>query len=454
MMKQITIIGAGLSGTLLAVNLLRQKCREKIKINLVDRNSENDLGPAYSTSEDYLLNVPVEIMGAFSDQPEHFLNWVNEKNVRAKNGDYLPRKLYRQYIRAMLQKTWDEKDENKIFERIRGEAINIILNNGKPVICMENGSEIISDKVVLALGNAPPKNPNLKSNTFLNDKRYIQNPWNPAILNKFSTDDTIFFIGTGQTMTDLATGLYKRNHKGKMITISRRGIFPMVQKKVEPYPSFYDELKGLTDISTVFHIVRKHLRIANEKGLDPRSVIDSLRPHTKSIWMALHSEEKKRFLRHVFRYWEIIRSRIPPASDEIINKLKSSGQLQVLTGRLTDIIPAKDRMEIKFIERETTDEKSISAEIVINCIGPCQDYEQIDQPLIKNLLKKKLIHCDPVHLGINALPDCSVIRDDGTPSEILYTIGLPLKGIVWESLAAPEIRVEAEELSKLLLRDL
>ena len=151
MMKQITIIGAGLSGTLLAVNLLRQKCREKIKINLVDRNSENDLGPAYSTSEDYLLNVPVEIMGAFSDQPEHFLNWVNEKNVRAKNGDYLPRKLYRQYIRAMLQKTWDEKDENKIFERIRGEAINVILNNGKPVVCMENGSEIISDKVVLAL---------------------------------------------------------------------------------------------------------------------------------------------------------------------------------------------------------------------------------------------------------------------------------------------------------------
>lgn len=450
-MRRISIIGAGLSGTLLAMNLLKLDSNNRVQINLVDRDSEEKMGPAYSTNEDYLLNVPVELMGAFADDPEHFLKWANENNIITAKGDYLTRKLYRKYVQEMFQKALNEKSDNKLFVRMQGEAVDLKINNGNPVVIMEDGSEIVSDKVVLALGNSLPKNPQLKSDLCFNDTRYIQNPWNPDIFNDISTDDTVLFIGTGQTMVDLATGLHKKNHKGKMITISRRGIFPMAQKKVEPYPSFYDELEGLSDIPAVFHIVRKHLRIANEKGLDPRSVIDSLRPYTKSIWMALRPDEKIRFLRHVFRYWEIIRSRVPPASDEIIARLRSSGQLGVLTGRITDIIPAKNNLEVIYIERGITNEKSVHANIVINCIGPCQDYEQIDQRLIKNLLKKKLIHCDPAHLGINALPDCSVIRNDGTPSDKLYTIGLPLKGIVWESLAAPEIRVEAEELSKILL---
>ena len=86
-----------------------------------------------------------------------------------------------------------------------------------------------------------------------------------------------------------------------------------------------DELKDKADFPAIFKIVRKHFRNAEKMGLDPRAVIDSLRPHTKTIWMNLPTEEKKRFLRHAFRYWEIIRSRIPPASDEIIKKLSLLG---------------------------------------------------------------------------------------------------------------------------------
>ena len=450
-MKRIAIIGTGLSGTLLALNLLKQECSDQVNIKLIDRRNEEDLGPAYSTNEDYLLNVPAELMGAFSKEPGHFLNWALKKKINTREGDYLPRKLYRQYIKEMFKEAFNQKRDNIILERTVGEAVNIKINNGRPVVYMQNGEEFAADKVVLALGNALPRNPALKNTVFFNDKRYIQNPWDPHIFKNISPDDTILFIGTGQTTVDLATGLYKKNHKGKMISISRRGIFPLMQKKVDPYPSFFEELKGLSDFPAVFSIVRKHLRIAGEKGLDPRAVIDSLRPHTKTIWMTLTPEEKKRFLRHAFRYWEVIRSRIPPASDEIIRQLRSSGQMEVITGRLTAIIPSENKMVIKYITRENSEEESVSADFVINCIGPCQDYEQIDQPLIKNLLSSGLISCDPAHLGINALPDCSVIQNDGKPSEILYTIGLTLKGIVWESLAAPEIRVEAEELAKILI---
>lgn len=230
---------------------------------------------------------------------------------------------------------------------------------------MQDGSELVFDKVVLALGNAPPLNPQTRHKSFLMDKRYIQNPWNPAIFDSVSPENSILFIGTGQTTVDLATGLYKRNHKGKRISKSRRGFFPLVQKKVEPYPSFFDELNELSDIPSIFRIVRKHFQIANEKGLDSRAVIDSLRPNTRMIWMNLSIAEKKRFLRHVFRYWGIIRNRIPHASYEIISKLTSSGRLKVIQGRIIDIIPAENKMEAEYIKKGTTGEETISADIII-----------------------------------------------------------------------------------------
>jgi uncharacterized NAD(P)/FAD-binding protein YdhS len=451
-MKDITIIGAGLSGTLLAMNLLRQKTGQQVHIRLIDRDSENSLGPAYSTNEEHLLNVPAEIMGAFSEDPGHFLEWAKDKNIPASEGDYLPRKLYREYIHTMFLEAYNSKSSSISLERIKGEAADLKLAEDKPVVYMEDGTEFNTDKVVLALGNSLPLNPGTKNQTFINDKRYIRNPWHPSVFKNISTDDTILFIGTGQTTVDLAASLFRRKHKGRMISISRKGLFPLVQKKTEPYPSFYDELKDLKDIPSVFHIVRKHIRNAEEKGFDSRSVIDSLRPHTKTVWMNLLPEEKKRFLRHVFRYWEIIRSRIPPASEKIMNELKLSGQMKVVTGRITDIIPNDHTMEMLYTERGTGKEKSVQTDWVINCIGPCQDYEKIDSTFIKTIISSGLIHCDPAHLGINALPEGPVINADGKPSDILFTIGLPLKGIVWESLAAPEIRAEAEMMSESLLR--
>ena len=236
-----------------------------------------------------------------------------------------------------------------------------------------------------------------------------------------------------------------------MTGISRRGLFPMMQKSTDPYPSFYDELEGLRDIPSVLSIVRKHVRNAEEKGLDPRSVIDSLRPHTKAVWMNLLPEEKRRFLRHVFRYWERIRSRIPPASEETMIRLKESGQFRTLTGRITDIIPSDTGMELKYTERGTGEEKTVTADWVVNCIGPCQDYDKIDNKFIRNIVKRGLIHADPAHLGINALPEGRVLQKDGKPSDTIFTIGMTLKGIVWESIAAPEIRAEAELMAGYLV---
>jgi len=452
-MNKITIIGAGLSGTLLSMNILKQASEKPVFIKWIERNNWNDMGPAYSTSEDYLLNVPIELMGAFSNDTEHFFKWTQEKDIKTQRGDYLPRKLYKEYIQEMWQEAWVSKVDTIHLERMRDEVVDVKIQDHQIKVIPKNSPAFFTDKVVFAFGNSLPRNPQLRNKEILRDEHYVQDPWQPKLLDRMSTDDTIFFIGTGQTMVDLATGLYRRNHQGKMFAISRRGVLPMSQKNVEPYPSFYDEIKDYAEILPIFQTVRKHIKLAVKKGMDPRAVIDSLRSHTIDIWMKFPPQEKKKFLSHVFRYWEIIRSRIPPSGEKIINELIEKGQLEVLTGRMVDIQRSGNTFQVEYIDRNSKREKVQQANFVVNCIGPNTDFEKIEYGLIKNLIDSKTICCDPAHLGINALPDGNILTADNKPSDKMFTLGPTLKGIVWESLATPEIRGQAEYLSRVLIAD-
>ena len=89
-------------------------------------------------------------------------------------------------------------------------------------------------------------------------------------------------------------------------------------------------------------------------GIDRRTVIDSLRLDTQTIWLGLIEDEKRRFLRHLFRYWEIIRSRIPPESEAIVDATRASGTLDILAGRIRDLAESEATMEVHYVPRGRT----------------------------------------------------------------------------------------------------
>ena len=67
-------------------------------------------GTAYSYEADYLLlNVPAGRMGAFSEDPEHFLTWNRDRGAHADPWDFLPRRLYRDYILALMREALRER---------------------------------------------------------------------------------------------------------------------------------------------------------------------------------------------------------------------------------------------------------------------------------------------------------------------------------------------------------
>jgi len=452
--QEIAIVGAGLSGRLVALNLLRQhRSGVPVNIRLIDRRDWHDMGPAYSTDlEHLLLNVPAGKMGALADEPQHFLNWVRARGIAADDGAFLPRRLFRAYVFDLLQAALDRRPGNIGFEYLRGEVIDIDVDAGEAFLSLADGRTLAARSVILALGNCLPRQPAIPNQAALESERYARNAWDPRALDGLRPNDPVVFIGTGQTMVDLAIVLEQQGHKGRITALSRRGLLPMAHRQSVDWPSFFGELEGGTGLRHLFHRIRRQIALAQAQGVDPTAVIDALRPHTQAIWQALPEREKRRFMRHAFRYWEIIRSRIPPESEAVIERLRGRGQLAVVAGRITDMQDTGDSITVCYLPRGTTTKATVEAARVINCVGPEMDYRRAARPLLGNILKRGLIQPGPANIGMQATADGVVVGRDGRPSECLVTLGSTMRGVLWEVLAVPEIRVQAQRLALTLLQ--
>jgi uncharacterized NAD(P)/FAD-binding protein YdhS len=448
---QVVIIGAGVSGRLLAINLL-QAPSAPVDVRLLDRRDERDVGPAYSGGEDFLLlNVPAARMGVFSEDQEHFLRWTRRRGIAAEPGDFLPRTLYRDYLLEVVAEAVEARATGKTFAQVRSDVTNIEVGGGRATVHRRDQAPLAADRVVLALGNFPPRHPPVSDPSVLKSNRYAPNPWEPGVLDAIGPQDPLVLIGTGQTTVDLAVALDRRGHRGRVVAISRRGLLPLPHRAFTPYEPFFAEVEGCRGILDLVKVVRKHLARAHSIGIDERAVIDALRPITQSLWYRLAPDEKRRFIRHVFRYWEIIRSRIPPESDALVARMRAAGTLEVVAGRVLDLVDTGTAVEVHYAHRGRATRAIEKAALVINCMGPESDWRRVDDPLVKNLLAGGLIRPGPADLGVDALPDGAIIGCDGAASDLLFTLGSTMKGVLWEVLAVPEIRVQAEQLARRLL---
>ena len=448
----IAIVGAGLSGRLVALHLCRE-ASSAVSIQMIDRADPRSMGPAYSGDAAYLLNVPAVRMGALPEDPEHFLTWLRERGFHAGPWDFMPRGLYREYILDLLDQVARERPAGPRLHHAQADVTDVVVRDHEAAVHLGTAEPLWVDRIVLALGNFPPRDPPVANPGVLDSARYIRNPWSPGVLHAIAPGDTVFLVGMGQTMVDLAVALGVHGHRGRIVAISRHGILPLTHHGFESYPSFVGELTEPRTVRGLLRVVRTHLERAPLLGMDPRAVIDSLRADTPALWRSLPTDEKQRFLRHVFRHWEIIRARIPPASAEIIRKMRASGQLSFIAGRVRDLCETDDGIDVHYTPRGRTGIEVTRAQVVINCMGPETDYERVDDILVRNLLHRGLVRPGPARLGIDALPDGSVIGREGAPSGVLYTIGTPMKGVLWEVIAVPDLRVQAQLLARRLLQD-
>jgi len=122
-----------------------------------------------------------------------------------------------------------------------------------------------------------------------------------------------------------------------------------------------------------------------------------------------------------------------------------------MAARLVYLKGHASSVEVALRRRGKNTIETITVDRVINCTGPIADYTRVQSPLLQSLFDEGLARPHPLRLGFDATPDGRLLNREGMIQDRLVTLGPPLKGILWETVAVPEIRNEAKALAKALL---
>jgi uncharacterized NAD(P)/FAD-binding protein YdhS len=449
----VAIVGGGFAGAALATQLLRNSMGAASVI-LIEKGARVGRGVAYGTScGEHLLNVPARSMSIFPDNPEHFLRWAQiNRGSGVKPSDYLPRQVYGQYVASVLQHEINLHPGR--FQRVQDEAVDLTRVDGAVEIRLRCGHTVFADKVVLALGNFPPGDPHLPGKT-PHSQRYVSDPWAPGALDHAVGNDnnehtSVLLVGSGLTSVDVAISLRSRGFRGTIHLLSRRGLLPQSHKATAVWPPFWDEHSPRT-ARGLLRLVRAQVEAAEAQGSGWRAVVDSLRPFTATIWRSLSRKEQRKFLRHVRPYWEVHRHRVATEIGVTLASQIQNGQIQIHAGRIAKYEEDADGVDMTYHNRKTATLERLRVMRVINCTGPEVDCRRIENLLLNNLLRQKLVRPDPLFQGLDTSEHGALIDAHGEPSGFLYTVGPSRKGSLWETTAVPEIRVQAYQMSTLLL---
>jgi uncharacterized NAD(P)/FAD-binding protein YdhS len=363
--------------------------------------------------------------------------------------DFLPRRIYGDYIASLFTEARAKAPVDVRFDNIAGEVIDIEERPaGVARIMLADNRALDADRVVLALGNLPGEYPIRRSMPFFHGRRYVHVPWHPEVIDGIGKDQDVLIVGSGLTATDIILQLDQLGHRGTVHVVSRRGLRPCShQPGVPPHRPFLNADALPTTVRALLHAVRAEVRA----GGNWRAVVDSLRPFSHALWQGFSWEERARFLRHLRPYWEVHRHRIAPRTFCALERLVNEGRVRFLAGRLQSLKETPAGAEAVLRKRGSGELVPLNIAKVINCTGPRSDYSKYQHPLLINLLARGLIDHDPLALGLHTRPSGEVYRYRGGLNPWLFAIGALLKGAVWESTAAPEIRVQARQLADRLL---
>jgi uncharacterized NAD(P)/FAD-binding protein YdhS len=429
---RIVILGAGYSGTALALELVRSGC--DLRPTLVDSAERFGPGLAYGAAEErHALNVRAGRMGAFADDPADFARWA----IGTADDAFAPRPAYGRYLETLL-----DAARTRI-ERIRGRAIAVTRTPDGLSVLLADGRRVDGDHVVLALGNPPPARPRF-ADTF--GDLWVNDPWDVAARTALAhRDGAVLVLGTGLTMVDVVQSLRAAGHRAPLIALSRRGLLPNIHRAPRAWPPFLDDMQG-AKLAAITRRVRDEVARAAAQDVDWRQVVEGARPSVQALWRAADPATRRRFLRWLRPYWDVHRHRLPRVSAVQITRLRRSGVLRVEAGRVIAAVRGRKAVRLT-VALKGGGEIEHQVAGGINCTGPDHDYARSTDPLIQQLLRDGLIACDPLGLGLVVDAAWRVFDAGGAAQPDISALGPPTRGAVWEITSVPDIREQAAELA-------
>jgi uncharacterized NAD(P)/FAD-binding protein YdhS len=421
---RVLVVGGGAAGVITTAHLLERVAAtpgaQPVSVTVVERGPTVGPGLAYGTDEPlHLLNNYAGRMSALEHDPRHFVRWCRAEGQDVDHDTFVRRETYGRYLTTLLDDV-AVPDGSRV--SVLHDDVREVRDTGRGYLVLTaRDVTLAADVVVLALGNPPPRKPR---GLRVDEDRFVENPWDPTLLDRVPVTGDVLLVGTGLTTVDVAARVAAARPGVRLTAVSRHGLLPLhhltdAPEPAEEYTGHGRTVRGMLD----------EARRCVALGADWRCLVESFKTVANDLWGGLSPDDRELFVRHVARYWEVARHRMAPPMAEIVDDLVDTGRLTVTTSRAVD---------------------AASYDLVVNCTGPAPVSSTGWNPLVDQLAVAGMLWPGPFGLGVDVDGDGALVDADGVAARGLYAVGAARRGCEWEVAAVPDIRRQAQRLAELL----
>ncbi len=458
----VLIVGGGLSGTLLAMQLLRLPGARHIV--LVEPRAELGRGEAYSATElGHTLNGNAARMSIDPDDADDLTRWLQahvadggwpesaEQQVPVAHL-FPPRGLFGQYAQQRLAEALAiGSRQGSSLTHIRDEVVDLSTDENRVQVALKDGRRLQAAAAVLATGMFPAARTAQRQSSGLNAAAL--DPWDVEALRALAVDAQVLIIGSGLTMVDALESLNRAGHRGPIEVFSRHGLLPHVRRQPPAWEDFLTLSPDVRSPLQLLRALRRQCELAEAAGIDWQAPLDTVRVHIARLWSQASDVQRRQFVRHVRPWWESHHHRSPPQGNALLEKLLEEGRLTIRAASLQGVdISADGRPQIRLRYRGQADVKVVEGDGLINSTGIEYDWRRVDKALPRQLLERGLIRPGNLGLGIAADRSGAVLNAQSEPARRLFAMGPPLRGEWWESTAVTDVALQAKALAARLVR--
>jgi len=446
----IAIIGGAAGGVLTALQLLRQATAET-RIVMIEPAACLAQGVAYATHyAEHLLNVSAGRMSAFNDRPGDFVDFLVGEGDSETPGKisavYAERRRYGAYLRARLEQARSTAAAH--FEVRQDRVTGMQLQDGEWRLPLQSGPFLLARSVVLAVGNNAKPLPARNASSL--PAGLISEAWDFDAIKRIPVEADVCIAGSGLSMVDAALSLAANGHRGQIHVLSRHALLPLPHAAGHALAPINAKSLEPLSLRARMQRLRQAADRAQMQGLPWQAVMEAVRPSVQALWSSLSLGDQQRFLRHVVRYWDVHRHRIAAGVHAQLVRLQADGQLQLHRGRMDAV--AHDGMRIVVtLSTAETGSREIQVDRVINATGVEMRVAHMRNPVLSDLLQQGLARPGPHGIGIDTTAEGALVDAHGAAVPDVAVIGSLRIGRLWESIAVPELRGQAETAAKQLL---
>jgi uncharacterized NAD(P)/FAD-binding protein YdhS len=447
----VAIIGGGFSGAATAFHLARLLPAGAADIVVVEPREGLGYGLAYSTADpSHRINVRASRMTLISADTGHFSDWLEQTGaivddaaaIAASGAIYPQRRVFGRYVESHLQPFL----QRKAIRHVRAEVASVERSGEGYRLVLSDGATLAADAVVIAATHPLPALPaplvSVAAATVL-----VGNPYDLERLHAIERDDHVLIVGTGLTSADVIATLDRRDHRGRIVALSRHGYRSHVQAAMQGDP--IGEFANLPSRSAteLLRRIRATIAAATRQGEDWYPVLDGVRRQGQLIWQALPLAEQRRVVRHLRALWDVHRFRIAPQVAAVLGRRLAEGTLAYRAASIVEAEEADGR--IRVTQRPRRQHKLIveAFDSVIVTTGPAHADILRTNTAIATLGHLGLVRLDPTGLGLETDRQGRAVGASGHAADNIFISGPLARGSVGELMGIPEVTAHAEGIA-------